>query len=841
MFLETFFQDLRIGLRVFIKERGFCALAITVLALGICAVTTMFSVVNGVMLRGFSYPNAERLASIGFINPTHNSNPYDNRGYVCSADYEEFRETQKSFQWTALYLNDATVNLSSEGQPQRHTGAYVTSDFLRVLGLQPALGRDFTAQDDQPGAAKVLLISQQVWQRDFGGRPEVVGRPVRLNGKPATIIGVMPAGFNFPVNEHIWIPLRSEYPVRPRTDWNAQGNRVPLIGALRPGVSFDQANVEFNTLAKHYSTTYPDTHKHLSAARVESLVLAFAGPQLTGLLFTMLGFCVAVLLIACVNVMNMQFARATLRAKELAIRSSLGATRVRLIRQMLTESLLLATLGAAIGVGLSFWAVDYLDAAVRHLPTPPPAYVRFDLDLRVLAFTVGATAVSALASGLVPAWMSSRANAAEVLKEGGRGNTGAGVNLVTRGLVVFQLMTSCVLLIGSILQVRSIAKQSVIDYGYDTTAILSARMGLMEGDHPGAAARRQFYHQLLRQLRANPEIEAAALTNRLQMVLSGDNPIEIEGRTYKEDRDRPQTNYEQISEGYFAVTGQKFIEGRDFNADDIDAKQPVAIVNEAFARKYFGHESAIGRRFRLYLGNGQRFSSWRTIIGVVTTVRMQGSPNNRNVDDSGYYAPLLAGLFLLDGSQDTVVPQFSTVIVRPRGGQRGEAALSALRAEVKKADPNLPLYNVATPKVGQDSLIGQNRLVAALFTLFGVVAMLLTSVGLYGIMSFSVNQRSQEFGVRMALGADGARIMGLLIRQGAVQIALGLALGLGLSLLVGTLGAQGIDNFLYGVSPRDPLTYAIVALLLAVVSLVAICVPARRATRVDPMIVLRAE
>jgi predicted permease len=841
MLLETFFQDLRIGLRVLFKEKSFCALAITVLALGICAVTTMFSVVNGVMLRGFSYPNAARLTSIGFVDPTQAGNTFNNTGFVYSADYEEIRGAQKSFEWAAGYISGSTVNLTIDGNPQRQTGAYVTHDFFRTLGVKPVLGRDFTAEDNQPGAEKVALISQQIWQRDFGGNPNVVGKAIRLNGKSATIIGVMPVGFNFPINERLWIPLHSEYPIRPRTDTNSPASRIAMIGALRPGVTLDQASAEFNAIARRFSTAYPDTHKNLTAANVLPLIRAFTPPQIAQLVLTMLGFCVAVLLIACVNVMNMQFARATLRAKELAIRSSLGATRIRLIRQMLTESLLVATLGAIIGVGLSIWTVDYLDAAVRNLSNPPPAYIRFDIDFSVLAFTLGATLVAALASGLVPAWMSSRANAGEALKEGGRGHTNRRVNFVTRGLVVFQLMLSCVLLIGSILQVRSITKQSDIDYGYDTAGLMSARMGLMDGDYPSNEARQRFYDLLLRQLRANPEIEAAALTSRFQMVFAGNNPIEIEGRDYQEERDRPNTNFEQVSDGYFGVTGQKLIAGRDFNADDLDAKQPVAIVNAAFAQKHFGTESAIGRRFRLSLNNGRQFTPWRTIIGVVTTVRMLGPFNNPGADDSGYYVPYYTGPFEPVAAKGPLAPQFGTVVVRPRGGQRGEAALSALRAEVKKADPNLPLYFVNTPKANQDGFIGQNRIIATLFAIFGVVAMLLASVGLYGIMSFSVNQRSQEFGVRMALGADSSRIMGMVIRQGSTQILLGLALGLGFALLAATLGAQGIQNFLFGVSPRDPLTYTAVALLLTAVSLVAIYVPARRATKVDPMTALRAE
>ncbi|MBI3886397.1 MAG: ABC transporter permease [Opitutae bacterium] len=843
MFFSTLAQDLRIGLRVLIKERGFCALAATVLALGICGVTTMFSVVNGVMLRGFSYPNADRLISAGFIDPTqgNNNNGNNGAGFVYTADFEEFRAGVKSTEWIAAYLNGSTVNLTVAGNPQRQTGAYVTPDFFRVLGVKPALGRDFTAADNLPGAEKVALISQQIWQRDFGGDPTAVGRSIRLNGTPATIIGVMPAGFNFPVNEQLWIPLYGEYPVKPRSDADAAGNTVSVLAALRPGVALDQAAAEFNALAKNFSRAYPASHKNLTAARVQPLLQAFLGNQTKPLLFTMLGFCVVVLLIACVNVMNMQFARATLRSKELAIRSSLGATRARLVRQMLTESLLVALLGAVVGVALSFWTVGFIDAALRHQTNPPPSYMTFDIDGPVLAFTLAATLLAALVSGLVPAWMSSRAGAGEVLKESGRGNTSRTVNFVTRALVVLQLVLSCVLLIGSILQVRSITKQYAIDYGYDTSDLMSARMGLMDGDYPTGAARRLFYDRLVQQLRAHPEIEAAALTSRQQMVFDGNTPVEIEGKTYQSDRDRPNANFELVSDGYFAVTRQKLTEGRDFDAGDLDAKLPVAVINAAFAQKHFGNESPLGRRLRVSLNNGLQLGPWRTIVGVVSTVRMQGPFNNPEVDDAGFYVPFYAGLFQAEVAKEAVVPQFGTVVVRPRGGQRGEAALAALRAEVKRADPNLPLYFVNTPKANQDGFIGQNKIVAQLFAAFGSVALLLASVGLYGIMSFSVNQRTQEFGIRMALGADANRILGLVLRQGLWQVGLGLSLGLGSAFLLGTLGADGIQNFLFGVSPVDPATYASVGLLLATVSLLATFVPARRATRVSPLTALRSE
>jgi predicted permease len=829
--------DLRIGLRVLSRERAFCALAVVVLALGIGGVSTMFSVVNGVMLRGFAFANAERLTSVNFVDPT-SATFFGVNGQVSAMDFEELRPVQQSFEWIAAYLNGSTVNMTVDGTPRRYTGAYVTEDFLRSLGVTPALGRDFTAEDNRPGAEKVALIGHGLWQRDFGGAADIVGKGVRINGKPATIVGVMPKGFAFPVNEELWIPLYGEFPVRPRAD--PRNVNPAVLGALKPNVSLDQAGAEFAGLARRFAEAYPETNKAFDTARVEPLIVTFTPPPLRGTLLTMLGFCVGVLLIACVNVMNMQFARATLRARELAIRSSLGATRARLVRQMLTESLLLATIGAAVGIALARFAVGWLDATIRNLENPPPSWIYFELDPPVLAFTVAATLVAAVASGLLPAWMSSRANTVDALKEGGRGTTSQRVGLVTRGLVVFQVGVTCLLLIGSLLQVRSILNQQTIDYGYDTSGIMSARMGLMDGDYPTPAARRVFYDRLLRELGSRSDFASVALTTRFRMVFGGNGPIELEGREYKEKRDRPNANFEQVSAGFFDVTGQRLLEGRGLDEDDLDARLPVAVVNAAFARKHFGNESPLGRRFRGVDGNSSQPGPWRTIVGVVSTVRMLGPFNNPNVDETGFYVPFYsnpAGPV----TNEPFVSQFATVVVKPRAGQRADALATPLRQEVAKVDPNLPLYFVDTPKRNLDGFVAPNRIIAGMFSIFGVVAAVLASVGIYGVTSFAVSQRTQEFGVRMALGADRRRILGIVLRQGSRQVALGMLAGLGLALALGTLGREAIGNILFGVSSRDPLTFAVVVLLVAVVSLLATLVPARRATRVDPLIALRAE
>jgi predicted permease len=512
---------------------------------------------------------------------------------------------------------------------------------------------------------------------------------------------------------------------------------------------------------------------------------------------------------------------------------------------MLTESLLVAVIGASVGIAIAVWATDYLDQATHHSENPIPAYITFTIDRPVLALVVAATVLSALVSGFIPAWMSSRANAVDALKESGRGNTSRTVTVITRGLVVLQILVTSVLLVGALLQLQSILRRNQIVWGYDTSTILSARLGLMEGDYPTPESRQIFFERLLRELRANPEFAGAAVTNRFRMTFSGFGRIEIDGRAYTTDEDRPNANFEQISDTYFTTLGAKIIDGRNFTEDDTDAKLPVAIVNAAFARKHFGTESAVGRRFRTVGNNGQLFGPWRTIVGVVSNLRMLGPFANPQVDDTGFYLPFFSSVFgpALPGP---ALQQFATVVVRPAGGgadltRRAAVLGTTLQREVNKVDPNLPLYFVGTAKQNQESFLGVNRIIAAMFTIFGGIAILLASVGLYGVMSFSVNQRMQEFGIRMALGADARRILRMVLGQGGVQLAIGLAGGLVLALVIALLARDAIAGQLFEISPLDAPTYTGVALLLTLVAFASTLVPARRATRVDPMVALRAE
>ena len=830
MLFESFFQDLRVGLRMLVKDKTFFVLAVTVLGLGICGVTTQLTMVNAIMLRGFSFPHPEQLMSVGLIDPqaTDQNNNFGNGNIPSSQDYEDLKAGQKSFALMAGYLNGSTINVSYKKNPQRYTGGYVTEDFFKIIEVKPILGRDFTAADNKPGAEKVVLLGNEIWKRDFSGDPQVVGQAIRVNGKAATIIGVMPPNFKFPQNEELWVPLYNEFPVKPRGDPNGIGPQI--IGRLKPGVSIDQANAEFSSLAKRIAKDNPKTNKQYTSAAVQPLLKSFIGEQLRQIMLAMLGAVLVVLLIACVNVMNMQFGRSALRAREVAIRGALGASRLRIVRQMLTESFLIAFLGAVVGVALAYWAVDLLAQITGTPQFQLPYWIRFTIDAKVLGFTLGAVVLATLVSGLVPALLAARGNAAEMMKEGGRGNSSRLVNVITRILVVGQIAMTAALLIASALQVRSIRNQVNLDYGYDEKGVYAARMGLMEGAYPSEDSRRQFFKRAVRMLRESPSFSSAAMTDRFRMTFAGFGQYEVDGKSYATERDRPRGNVEAVSDGYFKTLGLKILEGRDFTIDDSDTRQPVAIVNASFARKYWGNQSPLGHQVRVF--NPAQPQPWRTIVGVVPDTLMQG-PFNREGDSAGFYTPLLGA---------SPAPQFCTIVVRPHPGQAADSLGPALTRAVAKIDSDLPIYFPGTPEQSHYEALSGPRLVASLFSIFGVVAFILSAVGLYGVMSFSVTQRTQEFGIRMALGADAARIFQLVMRQGAWQLAIGLTLGIGFAaLFLGVVAAAALQNILFKVNALDPFIYFSVAALLTAVAAASCFVPARRATRVNPMIALRAE
>src|SRR3954470_3351559 len=593
MILDTFRQDLRIGLRVLFKEKAFCILAVLVLALGIGGAMTQFAVVNAIVLRGFSFPHPEQLVSVGLIDPKADdqNNNFGNGNIPAAQDYEDIKAAQKSFSLTAGYLNGSTINVTYNNNPQRYTGAYVTDEIFKIIGVSPAIGRDFTAEDNKPGSPKTAILGDMIWHRDFNADPHVVGQSCVINGKAATIIGVMPPGFEFPISEELWTPLYNEWPPTPRGELFLGANsRAPAVmGRLKAEVTLDQANAEMVAIARNIAADNPKTNQNFTSAAVIPLINAFTGVQLRQIVWAMLGAVIVVLLIACVNVMNMQFGRAALRAKELAIRGALGATRSRLVMQMVTETLVVAVLGTIAGSIVAYWGVDLFDKVVRAAPFPPPYWWKFTIDGRVLTFTLALTLVATVVSGLLPAFLSSRGNPAEVMKEGGRGNSSRLVNVITRALVVGQIALTAALLIAAMLQIKSIGNQMKLDYGYDENGVYAARLALMEGPYPTEESRREFFKNAVRTLRTNPQFDGAAMTDRFRMTFAPSGQYEVDGQNYLTDRDRPRGNFESVSDGYCHTLGFKRLEGRDFTIDDSDAKQPVAVVNASFARKHWGN------------------------------------------------------------------------------------------------------------------------------------------------------------------------------------------------------------------------------------------------------------
>src|SRR5262249_280526 len=458
MILDSFRQDVRVGLRLLFKDKMFCFLAVLVLGLGIGGATTQFTIVNAIVLRGFSFPHPEQLMSVGLIDPkaSDQNNNFGLGNIPTAQDYEDLKATQKSFSMMAGYLNGSTVNVTYKNNPQRYTGGYVTEDFFKIIGVTPVMGRDFNAEDNKPGAEKVAILGHEIWQRDFNADPNIVGQSVRVNGKAATIIGVMPPNFKFPISDELWISYYNEYPLRPRGELllGANNPAPAVMGRLKPGVSLDQANAEFVGLARRLAHDNPKTNQTLVSASVRPLLHALTPFQLRQQVWGMLAAVILVLFIACVNVMNMQFGRAALRAKEVAIRGALGASRWRIVRQMLTETLVVATFGAIAGTLIAYWAVDMLVQATNALPFPLAYWIQFKIDGPVFAFTICITLLATIVSGLVPAWLSARGNTAELMKEGGRGNSSRLANVITRVLVVGQIALTAALLIAATLQIK---------------------------------------------------------------------------------------------------------------------------------------------------------------------------------------------------------------------------------------------------------------------------------------------------------------------------------------------------------------------------------------------------
>jgi putative ABC transport system permease protein len=801
-------RDLRYAGRMLGKSPAQTAVAVIALGLGIGLATTSFSIAWGVLMRGLPFERSERILSLS----THDSAHPQNHGDVNPKDFAEFRSRQTSFESLAAYVN-GTVNLSGAERPERFEGAFATANAFDVLRVRPFLGRTFRAGEDAPGSPVVALLSYGLWQSRYGGDPKVVGRAIRVNGQPAAVVGVMPPGFAFPFRERVWVSLKLD----PARAERGKGQSFSVYGRLRDGVAPARAQAEMSAIAGTLAREYPQTNRDL-LVRVESFISTAIGEQVAGLLWVLLGFGVVVLLIACANVASLMVARASTRTRELAIRSALGAGRRRVMLQLLLESTLLSAAGAVLGIALARLGVYLFNAALAvNVDNAPPFWIHIAVDGPALAFTLLLTLLSGLACGLFPAFQASRADVNSVLKDEGRGSTSLRIGWFSRLLVVGELAVCAMLLVGAGLMVKSVVKLQDLKLGFDSHDLLTVRVALFETQYPKPADRAAFFAELLRRLAAQPGVVSTAATASLPTSNADNDRYAVFGRSYPHPESMPRTYEAAVSPGFFSTLGTWIVTGRDFGTADRAGALPVALVNRSFAAREWPRESPLGKRIRIGVDDKE---PWRTIVGVVPDLKMEGL-SNADESPAGIYLPL---------AQDP--PGFCSVVVRTHGDPL--ALLPVVRREVGGLNRDLPLYFIRTMR----QVIEQNgfflNLFGTVFGILGAAALVLASVGIYGVISFSVGQRTQEIGVRMALGARQASVLGMILRQGAMQ--LGTGLGIGLLLALGA--ARPLRTLLLDVQPTDPPTFVSVALVLSAVALAASYVPALRASRVDPLVAI---
>jgi putative ABC transport system permease protein len=817
--MQTLLQDLRYALRTLLKTPGFTAVAVLTLALGIGANTAIFSVVNAVLLRALPFPEADRIVMVWATNPAIQVGldelPPSN------ADFKDWIERSHAFERLAA-VKARQFNLSADGDPERIGGASVTADFFPMLGIQPALGRWFTAAEDQPGKP-VVLISDGLWHRRFGSDPAMVGRTIIVEGQNRIVIGVMPAGFNFPrspempngfgfsAQADLWAPLAFS-----AEEWGRRGTHSVIpMARLKRGVSLGQAQAEMTAIARNLENEYPKDDKGFGV-KIVGLRDQVVG-RTRWALWILLGAVGFVLLIACVNVAGIVLARAAARQREIAIRTALGAARARVIRQLLTESLLLAVMGGALGLLLAVWGIDLL---VAGRPADIPRLDSTSVDAGVLAFTFLISVGTGLLFGLAPALQISRTNVSEALKESGRTSTAGAASGRFRGaLVVAEVALALVLLAGAGLLMKSFARLMAVDPGFRTNSVITMDVVPASSHYPTPQRLAEFYRQVLAHLAALPGVEAAG--GIALLPLGGDQEIQsffIEGQTMVEGQ-LPLAEYRPSSSGYLNAMGVPLLKGRWLTEADADGKPLVAVINETMARRFFPNEDPIGKRFKTSSTAISR--PWISIIGVVRDVRHTAL---EAASRSQIYTSYL---------QDPYNQM--TMVLRVAGDPL--ALAGAARHEVSAVDPNQPVANVRTMEQVVAASVARRRFNLLLLGIFAAVALGLAAVGLYGVISQSVGLRTHEIGIRIAMGAKRADVLGLILRQGMKLVAMGLAVG-----LVATLAlSRALASLLYGTSATDPAVFLGVAGLLGLVALAACALPALRATRVDPMVTLRNE
>ncbi len=811
--MGTLFSHIRYGARMLVKRPGLSATAVIALALGIGLTTTMFSIVYVAVMRGLPYQDSDELVALFRNRPAQDVQFMG----VSIHDFQDWREQQSSFEDIAAYFAE-TVNVGgTEGQPIRYLGAYVSAHLFDILEVQPILGRTFRPEEDHPSTPPVMILSYRAWQDRFQADPNIIGRTVRANAEVTTIVGVMPEKFGFPQQMDAWLALRIDPLAFTRGGGPAlEGTQLQAVARLKDGVTLEQAQAEMSAIAGRLATEYPESNEGIGTT-VMSQIDTFIGPQASAMLYTMLGAVFGVLLIACANVANLLLVRTAVRSKEVAIRTALGASRFRTVTQLLAETLVLSIVGAAAGLVVAKIGIDFFNASLAT--QEQPLWLVATLDPVVIGFVVGLTFLSTLLAGTIPALRASRTNVSEILNDEARGSSGLGLGRISKALVVAQIAVSCGLLVAAGLMIRTVVNVAQFDYGFNTANIFTARLGLFEKDYPTEQNQWQFYEELLRRVEGRPGIRSVAFTSDLPARGGQRRPITVDGVAYPVDSDHPLARRIVITPQYFDIVDAKPVRGRLFTRLDGPDAQPVALVNEHFVELLLPNEDPLGTRIKL--GDEE---PWRTIVGVVPDLYLGGAVGANNPRHEGVYVPL---------AQNVI--NFMSLVVRTE--QSAMSYTATIQDEVGAIDSALPLYWVRSLE-GQYSLdTWFYRVFGTMFVAFGFAALALATIGLYGVMSFSAGSRTREIGLRMALGAHAKNVLVLILRQGALQVILGLVAGVGLAALL----SQGLGILLFGVEPWDPAIFASVIATLALAGIVACFIPAQRATRVDPMEALRYE
>jgi putative ABC transport system permease protein len=820
--MHTIWQDLRFGVRMLLKKPGFTLIAVITLALGIGANTAIFSVVNAVLLRPLPYPAPEQLVVVQEMDVARGAADIG----APMPDYREWEKRNRSFSHIAAYSTNS-YNISGTDEPERVAGAAVTTDFFPLLGINPAQGRGFVSEEGVYGKHHAVVLSDALWRRRFGNGTTLSGQTIRLNGESFTVVGVMPSGFGFPNNNVLlWTPLA----LRDDDSLNTRGNYwLSVIARLNQGVTREQAQ---NDLSNIFRQLEQEKLQSGFGARVEGLAEATVGDT-RRMLFVLLGAVGCVLLIACVNVANLLLARASVRAAEIAVRATLGATRGRLVRQLLTESLLMGLLGAAGGLLLANWGVDALIRLEPNLPRLDTVQV----DGRVLAFTAALALVTSLLFGLLPALRSASTDLSVMIKGGGRGGTRD--HRLLGGLVVAETAVALILLAGAGLMVNSLLRLQRVEPGYETKNILTMQLALPAARYPDSRPEQavDFYRQLVERVKSLPGVQNAGVATAIPLAGGGWGKLftREDQPPPKSPEEIPVLQYRKISAGYFETLSIRLAEGRYLSERDTATGLPVAVVNETAARRFWPEGSPIGKVFKLgppeemvpagILPPTYRFIRW-TVVGVVKDIKHYGLGSTSGPE---IYTLQQQGINN-DGAS-------LTMYLAVRAANDPTALTTAIRRQVSGLDSEQPIADIATMEERRAESLQRTRFNTLLLSIFAAVALLLAMIGIYGVMSYSVAERTREIGIRVALGAQRGDVLGLVVKRGMGLVILGCLIGLG-----GAIGVTRLmSGMLYGVEATDTLTFAVVAGVLVGVTLLACYLPARRAAKVDPMSALRYE